>query len=103
MNKINFLNLANDLRAVAHDLEEIAGSTEGTDTSSTQDAIKKTEPEKEIRLEDVRAVLSAKSRDGYGAQVRKLIKAHGGNKLSEIDPAEYGAIMKEAEVFGHAT
>lgn len=103
MNKINFLNLANDLRAVANDLEEIAGSTEGADTSSTQEVMKKTEPEKEIRLEDVRAVLAAKSRDGYGAQVRKLIKAHGGSKLSEIDPSEYSAMMKEAEVFGHAT
>lgn len=103
MDRINFLNLANDLRAVANDLEKIAGSTEGTDPSFTQEAMKKTEPEKEIRLEDVRAVLSMKSRDGYGIQVRKLIKAHGGSKLSEIDPAEYGAIMKEAEVFGHAT
>lgn len=103
MDRINFLNLANDLRAVANDLEKIAGSTEGADTSSTQEAMKKTEPEKEIRLEDVRAVLSMKSRDGYGIQVRKLIKAHGGSKLSEIDPAEYGAIMEEAEVFGHAT
>lgn len=44
MNKINFLNLANDLRAVANDLEKIAGSTEGADTSSTQEVMKKTEP-----------------------------------------------------------
>lgn len=103
MDRINLLNLINDLRAVASDLEKVTGNTEGTDPSPTQEAMKKTEPEKEIRLEDVRAVLAAKSRDGYGAQVRKLIKAHGGNKLSEIDPSEYGAMMKEAEVFGHAT
>lgn len=103
MSKIDLLNLANDLRAVANDLEAIAENTEGIDPSPTQEAMKKTEPEKEIRLEDVRAVLAAKSRDGYGTQVRELIKAHGGNKLSEIDPSEYGAMMKEAEVFGHAT
>ena len=51
----------------------------------------------------LRAVLAAKSRDGYGAQVRELIAKHGGNKLSDIDPSEYGAVLKEAEVFGHAT
>lgn len=47
--------------------------------------------------------LAAKSRDGYGAQVRELIARHGGSKLSDIDPSEYGAMLKEAEVFGHAT
>ena len=54
-------------------------------------------------IEDVRAVLAAKSRDGYGAQVRELIAKHGGSKLSDIDPSEYGVALKEAEVFGHAT
>lgn len=59
--------------------------------------------EKEIRLEDVRAVLAAKSRDGYGVQVRELIAKHGGSKLSDINPSEYGVMLKEAEVFGNAT
>lgn len=103
MSKINLLNLVNDLRAVANDLEAIAENTEGIAPSPTQESLTEKEPEKTIRLEDVRAVLAAKSRDGYGTQVRELIKAHGGNKLSEIDPSEYGAMMKEAEVFGHAT
>ena len=62
---------------------------------------KKSEPEKKApALADVRA-LAEKSRDGFTAQVRAIITAHGANKLSEIDPAEFPSIMKEAEVLGN--
>ena len=76
---------------------------EPTETPAQEVHAEKGEPEETIRLEDVRTVLAAKSRDGYGAQVRELITKHGGSKLSDIDPSEYGAVLKEAEVFGHAT
>ena len=57
--------------------------------------------EKAPTLADVRALLAEKSRDGFTAQVRAIITAHGANKLSEIDPAEFPSIMKEAEVLGN--
>lgn len=104
------LDLIEDVRAVADDLQTIADAmasdepaAEPTETPVQETPAKKDEPEESIRLEDVRAVLAAKSRDGYGAQVRELIARHGGSKLSDIDPSEYGAVLKEAEVFGHAT
>jgi hypothetical protein len=104
------LDLIEDVRAVADDLQTIADAmasdepTAPTEPAETPIPEKpEPEPEKAIRLEDVRAVLAAKSRDGYGAQVRDLIKKHGGTKLSDIDPSEYGAMLQEAEVFGHAT
>ena len=50
-----------------------------------------------ITLEQVRAVLAEKSRDGHTAEVRAIIVKYGANKLSEIDPAHYEAVMKEAE------
>ena len=59
------------------------------------------EAEKTPALADVRALLAEKSRDGFTAQVRAIITAHGANKLSEIDPSEFPAIMKEAEVLGN--
>lgn len=98
MSRTNLHKLITDLRAVADDLQSIADGMANDKPAPTQE-----EPEKAIRMEDVRAVLAAKSRDGYGAQVRKLIKAHGGSKLSDIDPSEYSVMLKEAEVFGHAT
>lgn len=104
------LDLIEDVRAVADDLQTIADAmasdepaAEPTEESMQEVPAEKPEPEKAIRLEDVRAVLAAKSRDGYGAQVRELIAKHGGSKLSDIVPSEYGAVLKEAEVFGHAT
>lgn len=104
------LDLIEDVRAVADDLQTIADAmandepaAEPTGEPVQEVPAEKPEPEEAIRLEDVRAVLAAKSRDGYGAQVRELIAKHGGNKLSDIDPSEYGAVLKEAEVFGHAT
>lgn len=99
------LNLIEDVRAVADDLQTIADAMASDEPVEevTEAPAEKKEPEETIRLEDVRAVLASKSHDGYGAQVRELIAKHGGTKLSDIDPAEYGALLKEAEVFGHAT
>lgn len=54
--------------------------------------------EKPLTLEEVRAVLAEKSRAGHTAEVRELLNRHGADKLSEIDPAEYAALLAEAEV-----
>lgn len=56
------------------------------------------EPEpKSITLEDVRAVLGDKSTQGYTAEVQALIYKRGAEKLSQVDPAEYAALLAEAE------
>ena len=56
----------------------------------------------EITLEQVRGVLAAKSRDGYTEEVRKLIVGFGADRLSGIDPKDYGEVLKKAEEIGHA-
>ncbi len=59
----------------------------------------KQEPEEKVlTLEEVRAVLAEKSRSGHTEEVRELLAKHGADKLSEIDPAEYVALLAEAEV-----
>lgn len=127
MSRIQLLfDLIEDVRAVADDLQTIADVMASDDpadvpsaesaempvsadkaetTAENAESTEKPEPNPPptIRLEDVRSVLAAKSRDGYSSQVRELIAKHGGMKLSDIDPSEYGAMMEEAEVFGHAT
>ena len=57
--------------------------------------------EKSLTLENVRAVLAEKSRAGHTAKVRELLEKHGAAKLSEINPAEYTALLAEAEVLGN--
>ena len=56
-----------------------------------------------ITLVQVRSVLAEKSRLGYTEQVKALLQKHGGEKLSELDPSEYPALIKEAEVLGDAS
>ncbi len=67
-------------------------------------AKKQPEPEKPaLTLEEVRAILAEKSRNGYTAQVRELLHKYGAAKLSEVDPKNYEALVRDAEVIGDAT
>lgn len=61
---------------------------------------KQAEPakEKEIAFTDVRALLAEKSRAGHTSEVKALLLKYGANKLSEIKPEDYAALMAEAEV-----
>ena len=106
-------SLANSLQAVADAVAENDSTAEMTATkeleekSKTKAAAKKntakktvkTEPEeKPLTLEEVRAVLAEKSRAGHTAEVKELLNKHGADKLSEIDPSEYPALLADAEV-----
>ena len=52
----------------------------------------------EITLEKVRGILAEKSRSGHTAEVRAILRKFGADRLSDIDPKDYGAVLKEAEV-----
>ena len=56
-----------------------------------------------LTLEQVRAVLCEKSRAGYTANVRELLQKYGASKLSQVDPSNYEALIRDAEVIGNAT
>ena len=56
-----------------------------------------------LTLEQVRAVLSEKSRAGYTASIRELLQKYGVSKLSQVDPSNYEALLRDAEVLGDAT
>ena len=60
-------------------------------------------PEPELTLEQVRAVLADKSRQGHTAEIRALLQKYGAAKLSQIDPAHYKALLADAEVLTDAT
>ena len=53
-------------------------------------------PAPTVTIEEVRAVLSKLSRAGKTAQVKGLLKKHGGEKLSAVDPTEYPALLQKA-------
>ena len=55
---------------------------------------------KTYTLEEVRALLLKKRSDGYRAEVKALLIAHGAERLTDVDPGEYAAMMQEAEAIG---
>ncbi|MGI6721746.1 MAG: hypothetical protein ACOX4I_04185 [Anaerovoracaceae bacterium] len=56
------------------------------------------ETEKEISIEDVRAVLAEKSQAGKRKEVKDLLLKYDSGKLSGVDPKNYEALLKDAEV-----
>ncbi len=78
--------------------QEKAGKAGKAAKKEEKPAAKQAQEEKPLTLEEVRAVLAEKSRAGHTAEVRELLNKHGADKLSGIDPAEYAALLAEAEV-----
>ena len=92
------------LVSVSEELKEIFSEAE---PEKKKAPAKKKEPEakaepeevkKEYTFTEVRTFLADKSRAGHTAEVKKILAAHGADKLSDLDKAEYAAVMAEAEV-----
>ena len=98
-----------DLRTAAASINAAADwlyqQFSGDDDAQAAEAPAKEEPKPkpELKLEDVRAVLAEKSRAGHTAEIRALLKKYGAAKLSEIDPANYEALLQDAEVIGNGS
>ena len=107
------LDVIEDIRSLADSLQAVAtalgqSGQEDTATPTQPPEVTPTPapvdlPPKAITLEEVRAVLAERSHDGYTDQVRGLLQKYGAEKLSGVDPKHYAALMKDAEVLGHAT
>ena len=113
-----FLDVVSDLRSLADSLQAVADAVaqggqeqpdQTTEERPAQEPEKETAAKKEetpvekpkskpLSLEQVRAALAEKSRAGHTAEVKALLIKHGADKLSDIDPAEYPALLAEAEV-----
>ncbi|GAA6491729.1 hypothetical protein K280104A7_12930 [Candidatus Bariatricus faecipullorum] len=105
-----FLDVVSDLRSLADSLQAVAdavaqgGQEQPTQKPEKKTAAKQVEPPvekpetKPLTLEQVRAALAEKSRAGHTSEIKALLIKHGADKLSDIDPAEYPALLAEAEV-----
>ncbi len=113
------MKLINALNALVAALQEIAGEETKIEMGQFVEIYTPPEleeesgkqPEKEqpapdesvkgITLDDVRKVLAEKSRMGYKAEVKALVKKHGADKVSSLKQTEYAAVIKEAEQIGN--
>lgn len=85
-------------------IEELIGLRDEINSNETKAPAKEVkEPIKNISLEEVRRVLAELSRDGFTADVKKLLQKHGANKLSEVDASKYEALISEAGEIRHGT
>lgn len=55
------------------------------------------EAEEKITIEEVRAVLAAKSQDGKRKEVKDLLLKYDSGKLSGVKPEDYPALLADAE------
>ncbi|MFR1801394.1 MAG: rRNA biogenesis protein rrp5 [Faecalispora jeddahensis] len=114
------LDVVSDLRSLADSLQAVAdavaqGGQEQPDQTTEEQPVQKPEKKtaakkkessteeegqqsKPLSLEQVRAALAEKSRAGHTSEVKALLIKHGADKLSDIEPAEYPALLAEAEV-----
>ena len=91
-----------DLRNCAATINDVANWLD--EALNSENSAKETpDSEPALKLEDVRAVLAEKSRKGHTAQIRSLLQKYGANKLSEIDPVNYKALLADLEVLNDAT
>ena len=94
-----FEKLAAGYRALAQ-AEAPAAVT--ADKPAKADATDKPAPkvkaeEKKITIEEVRAVLAAKSQDGKRKEVKDLLLKYDSGKLSGVKPEDYPALLADAE------
>ena len=87
--------------------EEIKEETEKPEKdrkkAKKEAAREKAEEKKPLTLEEVRAVLANKSKDGFTEQIRELLKKYGSDRLSGINPTNYQALLEDVEGLKDAT
>ena len=54
-----------------------------------------------LSFTDLRAKLAEKSREGFTAEIKAILKSHGAEKLSAIQPSDYETVLKEVEALSH--
>lgn len=102
------IKAANALKDIFSSTEEAPAKTEtktakkAAKQDATEPEVKAAEPTPTYTKEDVRGVLAAKSAAGFKKEVKELLEKYGAQQLKQIDPKDYAAILKEAEVIGNA-
>lgn len=95
--------LLDEFREANHRANELAEEISAMLSGDEPPAHERVEEEKPLTLEEVRAVLADKSRNGYTEEIRALLKKYGADRLSAIDPVNYQALLGDVEELNDAT
>ena len=95
MSKIKLaLSVVEDLRQLAGSIEALTNALQEVEAPEATAAEIKPKVPKEVKLEDVRAVLTAKKQEGKS--ITELLNKFGASKLTDIDPKSYSELIKVA-------
>ncbi len=101
-NKEFILAIAKDLKSLADNLQGLVGATQEITSEPNEAIAEKTEAINEVAtkvtIEDVRAVLAVKTRDGKTALVKTLLSEFGADKLSSVPLDKLAELKSKAEV-----
>ena len=89
-----------ELIRISEILTDMFSSTDAESKEDAKDVFKI--EEKQVSLEEVRAVLAEKSISGHREVVKALLGKYGADRLSAIEPSKYAALLADAEVIGNA-
>lgn len=96
MNEV-YLTIADGFEKLAAGYRALAGSTSAPAVGETAPVAKVPEEMVEITIEEVRAVLAAKSEAGKRKEVKDLLLKYDSGKLSGVKKSDYPALMADAE------
>jgi len=98
------LDIVANLRSLATSLEAATATMQMEAEIDTPVLITKEVPSapeapenKSVTLEQVRACLAEKSLAGFTDEIRGFLEKYGAQKLSQIDPGNYAALLADAE------
>ena len=90
------------IEAIKDIQKEIKAENEVKKIEVQPEEVKVIETKKVVTLEEVRTVLANLSRKGHTTEVKALLQKYGSEKLSTVDPANYEALLKDAEEIENA-
>jgi hypothetical protein len=99
MNEV-YLTIADGFEKLAAGYRALAGEAptqETTPTAATPEATPTEAPIKQPTIEEVRAVLAAKSQAGHQMEVKNLLLKYDSGKLSGVKPEDYASLLADAE------
>jgi len=76
---------------IADSLTEIFSSTDDVNEEIVEESIP------EYSFLDVRKKFAEMARAGHTEALKDLLKKHGADKLSSVDPSQYAALLADAE------
>lgn len=75
--------------------EEVEGKENVVKQSKGETNKEDIQEQKQPTLEEVRAAMAEKNREGHREEVKAIIVKHGANKLTALDPKCYAEVLKE--------